>query len=69
MGGEPCAHGFGVGDPLVRHVFADFGRVAPWVERCLVAAAEYGDPGNYVTGANLAGYTKVADAMVALGLI
>ena len=38
-------------------------------ERCLVAAAEYGDPGNYVTGANLAGYTKVADAMVALGLI
>ena len=37
--------------------------------RCLETAEEYGDPGNYVTGANLAGYTKVADAMVAMGVI
>ena len=28
-----------------------------------------GHPGDYVIGANLAGYTKVADAMVALGVI
>ena len=37
--------------------------------RCLETAEEYGDPGNYVTGANVAGYIKVADAMVALGVI
>ena len=36
---------------------------------CLVTADRYGSPGNYVMGANLAGYTKVADAMVALGVI
>ncbi|MGA2519476.1 MAG: NADP-specific glutamate dehydrogenase [Acidimicrobiales bacterium] len=28
------------------------------------AAAEYGVPGNYVTGANVAGFVKVADAML-----
>ncbi|MDO5710335.1 MAG: NADP-specific glutamate dehydrogenase [Micrococcales bacterium] len=37
--------------------------------RCAETAAEYGNPGNYVMGANLAGYLKVADAMVAQGLI
>ena len=37
--------------------------------RCVATAEEYGDPGNYVTGANLAGYIKVADAMVAMGVI
>lgn len=36
---------------------------------CVETADHYGDPGNYVTGANLAGYTRVADAMVALGVI
>lgn len=36
---------------------------------CLATAEEFGEPGNYVTGANLAGYIKVADAMVALGVI
>ncbi len=36
---------------------------------CIETADHYGDPGNYVTGANLAGYTRVADAMVALGVI
>ncbi|MBC9958384.1 NADP-specific glutamate dehydrogenase [Yimella sp. cx-51] len=37
--------------------------------RCVTTAEEFGDPGNYVAGANLAGYMKVADAMVALGVI
>jgi len=32
-------------------------------------AAEYGAPGNYVVGANIAGFLKVARAMVALGLV
>nr|WP_221208654.1 NADP-specific glutamate dehydrogenase [Nocardioides albus] len=38
-------------------------------DRCLVTAEEYGAPGNYVTGANIAGFTQVADAMLALGVI
>ncbi|MGV0624700.1 NADP-specific glutamate dehydrogenase [Mycolicibacter minnesotensis] len=37
--------------------------------RCLVTADEYGDPGNYVLGANIAGFIQVADAMSALGLV
>ena len=32
------------------------------------AAAKYGDKGNYVMGANIAGFVKVADAMVAQGV-
>ncbi len=32
------------------------------------AAAKYGHPGNYVMGANIAGFVKVADAMVAQGV-
>ncbi|MBE0609180.1 MAG: NADP-specific glutamate dehydrogenase [Dehalococcoidia bacterium] len=32
-------------------------------------AEEYGAPGNYVLGANIAGFLRVADAMVALGLV
>ena len=32
------------------------------------AAAKYGQKGNYVAGANIAGFTKVADAMVAQGI-
>ncbi|WP_374229559.1 NADP-specific glutamate dehydrogenase [Nocardioides sp. cx-173] len=38
-------------------------------DRCLSTADEYGSPGNYVAGANIAGFTQVADAMVALGVI
>lgn len=38
-------------------------------ERCLTTADEYGAPGNYVAGANIAGFIRVADAMLALGLI
>ena len=33
------------------------------------AAESYGDPGNYVMGANIAGYVKVADAMLDQGLV
>ncbi len=35
---------------------------------CLDAAEAYGHPGNLVIGANIAGFLKVADAMVAHGL-
>ena len=38
-------------------------------DRCQETAEEYGQPGNYVVGANIAGFTKVADAMIALGVI
>ena len=38
-------------------------------DRCLATAEEFGSPGDYVVGANLAGYIKVADAMVAMGVI
>ena len=37
--------------------------------RCLETADEYGAPSDYVAGANIAGFTRVADAMLALGLI
>ncbi len=36
---------------------------------CYETAEEYGTPGNYVNGANIAGFIKVANAMVAMGLI
>ena len=32
------------------------------------AAAEFGEPDNYVMGANIAGFRKVADAMIDLGI-
>ena len=38
-------------------------------DRCAATAEEYGDPGNYVLGANIGGFVKVADAMLAQGLI
>ncbi|MCF6290696.1 MAG: NADP-specific glutamate dehydrogenase [Desulfobacterales bacterium] len=36
---------------------------------CLEAAAEYGEPGNYLVGANIAGFIKVVDAMLDQGLV
>jgi len=36
---------------------------------CLDAAAEYGEPGNYLAGANIAGFVKVVDAMLDQGLV
>jgi len=38
-------------------------------DRCATTADAYGQPGNYVAGANIAGFTKVADAMLSLGVI
>ena len=38
-------------------------------DRCAETADEYGSPGNYVVGANIAGFIRVADAMLALGVI
>src|SRR5690606_10262955 len=37
--------------------------------RCHATAEQYGMPGNYVAGANIGGFTNVADAMLRLGLI
>jgi len=36
---------------------------------CVETAAKYGTPGNYVNGANIAGFLKVADAMMDQGLV
>ena len=36
---------------------------------CAATAEEYGAPGDYVLGANIGGFVKVADAMLAQGLI
>ncbi len=38
-------------------------------EVCYRTAEKYGTPGNYVNGANIAGFTKVADAMIDQGLV
>ncbi|MBC2587028.1 NADP-specific glutamate dehydrogenase [Rhodococcus aetherivorans] len=38
-------------------------------QNCVDTAAEYGKPGDYIHGANIAGFVKVADAMFALGVI
>jgi glutamate dehydrogenase (NADP+) len=36
---------------------------------CISTAEKYGTPGNYVNGANIAGFLKVADAMLDQGLV
>ncbi|MEZ5763372.1 MAG: NADP-specific glutamate dehydrogenase [Xanthobacteraceae bacterium] len=38
-------------------------------DRCAETADEYGAPGNYVLGANIASFVRVAEAMEALGVI
>ncbi|HSN53144.1 MAG TPA: NADP-specific glutamate dehydrogenase [Candidatus Sulfomarinibacteraceae bacterium] len=38
-------------------------------EACVTTAAEYDQPGNYVAGANIAGFLKVADSMIDQGLV
>jgi glutamate dehydrogenase (NADP+) len=38
-------------------------------DRCAETAEEYGSPGNYVLGANIAGFIRVAEAMRALGVV
>ena len=37
--------------------------------QCKEAAEEYGCAGNFVAGANIAGFKKVADAMLAQGIV
>ena len=36
---------------------------------CVTTAEEYGQPGNYVAGANIAGFVKIADSMIDQGLV
>ena len=36
---------------------------------CVETAARFGEPGNYVMGANIAGFLKVANAMLEQGLV
>ncbi len=36
---------------------------------CVETAARFGTPGNYVNGANIAGFLKVADAMIDQGIV
>jgi glutamate dehydrogenase (NADP+) len=38
-------------------------------QACYETAEEFGSPGNYVVGANVAGFVKVARAMLAMGII
>ena len=38
-------------------------------DRCAETADDYDHPGDYVFGANVAGFTQVADAMLAQGII
>jgi glutamate dehydrogenase (NADP+) len=38
-------------------------------QACKETADEYGEPGNYVLGANIAGFIKVANAMMDQGLV
>jgi glutamate dehydrogenase (NADP+) len=35
----------------------------------VTTAAEYDQPGNYVVGANIAGFVKIADSMIDQGLV
>jgi len=37
-------------------------------DQCRETAEEYGTPNNYVNGANIAGFLKVARALVAQGV-
>ena len=46
-----------------------FNIMKPIHEVCARTAEKYGTPGNYVNGANIAGFTKVADAMMDQGLV
>lgn len=38
-------------------------------DACAATADEFGVPGNYVLGANIAGFCRVAESMRALGVI
>jgi len=38
-------------------------------EACRHTAEEFGQPGNYVVGANISGFRKIADSMMDQGLV
>lgn len=38
-------------------------------QNCVQTAEQYGAPGNYVVGANIAGFVKVADSMIDQGIV
>jgi glutamate dehydrogenase (NADP+) len=50
-------------DQRLHRIMKDIHRI------CSETAAEFGTPGNYVNGANIAGFLKVADAMMDQGLV
>ena len=50
-------------DSRLRHIMKAIHRT------CCDTAAHYGTPGNYVNGANIAGFIKVADSMLDQGLV
>jgi glutamate dehydrogenase (NADP+) len=50
-------------DQRLRRIMTDIHRA------CATTAEAYGQPGNYVLGANIAGFTKVADAMIEQGVV
>ena len=52
------------------HAEAELAEVMTGIhDRCEEAAERYGAPGDYVLGANVAGFERVAGAMLAQGLI
>jgi glutamate dehydrogenase (NADP+) len=38
-------------------------------QTCVDVAGQYGTPGNYVNGANIGGFVKVANAMLDQGVV
>jgi glutamate dehydrogenase (NADP+) len=50
-------------DDRLKHIMKSIHRT------CLDAADDYGTPGNYVAGANIAGFVKVVNAMLDQGLV
>jgi len=50
-------------DAMLKRIMTDIHQA------CVSTAAEYGAPGNYVLGANIAGFLKVADSMLDQGLV
>jgi glutamate dehydrogenase (NADP+) len=52
------------------HVEAELARIMTDIHTtCAETAERYGLPGDYVAGANIAGFERVADAMLAQGII
>lgn len=50
-------------DAKLQHIMSNI------YKRSMAAAEDYGHPGNLLVGANIAGFLKVADAMIAQGIV